>query len=175
MARGRKPVAGAISGDVGAGGRGSRPLDDAAPCYLLVGDAGISEADIAREMQHHCAGRPEQSRADAARALVVRELLRREVERLGLGMQVRSTGDECAEEAGIRVLLEREIKERIPSKEDCRRYFDQNRERFRSPDRRLVRHILLGAPSDDVTARCDARNEGERLIRELVVNPGLFY
>jgi len=63
---------------------GPRSLGRPAPCMLFVADTAISEADIAREMQHHRALKPERSRADAARALVVRELLRREVERLAL-------------------------------------------------------------------------------------------
>src|SRR5690606_21712851 len=65
-------------------GEGPRSLGRPSPCRLFVADTAISEADIAREMQFHRADKPAQSRADAARALVVRELLRREVDRLGL-------------------------------------------------------------------------------------------
>ncbi|MCW4454838.1 peptidylprolyl isomerase [Flavobacterium sp. MXW15] len=153
---------------------GPRSLGQPAPCLLFVGDSAISEADIAREMQFHRAMRPEQSRADAARALVVRELLRREIERLGLEAEAQPVGSESAEEAQIRVLLEREIEDRVPDEQDCRRYFEQNIERFRSPDRMRVRHILLGAAADDVEGRFRARSEGERLIAELKENPVLF-
>lgn len=153
---------------------GPRSLGRPAPCVLFVADTAISEADIAREMQFHRAMKPELSRAHAARALVVRELLRREVERLGLADEAQPTGNEPAEEAHIRVLLEREVENRVPSEEDCRRYFEQNPERFRSPDRVRVRHILLGAAADDVTGRFNARSEGERLIGELQANPVLF-
>jgi len=153
---------------------GPRSFGQPAPCLLSVADASISEADIAREMQHHRAARPEESRAAAARALVVRELLRREIERLGLGSDARPIGRETAEEAAIRVLLEREIEDRVPSEADCRRYFEQNRERFRSPDRLRVRHILLAAAPDDVAGRLAARTQGERLIAELEANPVLF-
>jgi len=155
-------------------GMGPRTLGQPAPCYLFVGDTPISEAEIAQEMQHHRAITPERSRAAAARALVVRELLRREVRRLDLTAQVQSDGHETEEEANIRVLLEREIEDRVPSEEDCRRYYEQNRERFRAPDRIRVRHILLGAAADDVTERFRARAEGERLIDELELNPALF-
>lgn len=153
---------------------GPRTLGQPAPCYLFVGDTPISEAEIAQEMQHHRAITPERSRAAAARALVVRELLRREVRRLDLTAQVQSDGHETEEEANIRVLLEREIEDRVPSEEDCRRYYEQNRERFRAPDRIRVRHILLGAAADDVIERFRARAEGERLIDELKLNPALF-
>jgi peptidyl-prolyl cis-trans isomerase C len=146
---------------------------------LFVGDTPISEADIAREMQHHRAVRPEESRAAAARALVVRELLRREIERLGLASEVQAAGQqaagqESAEEAGIRLLLEREITDRVPTGEDCRRYYEQNRERFRSPDRIRVRHILLAAPADDVKGRFQARADAEALIAQLGTDPVLF-
>lgn len=151
-----------------------RSLGQPAPCLLFVADTAISEAEIAREMQFHRAAKPEHSRAAAARALVVRELLRLEVERLGLGDEARPVGNEQSEEACIRVLLEREVGGRVPTEDDCRRYFDQNRSRFHAPDRIRLRHILLGAPADDVTGRLNARSEGERLIGELKSNPHLF-
>ncbi|MDE2308029.1 MAG: peptidylprolyl isomerase [Xanthomonadaceae bacterium] len=153
---------------------GPRTLGQPAPCYLFVGDTPISEAAIAQEMQYHRAPTPEYSRAGAARALVVRELLRREVQRLGLDDQVAADSQETVEEASIRVLLERETEDRVPSEGDCRRYYAQNRERFRAPDRIRVRHILLGAAADDVAGRIRARAEGERLIGELKANLVLF-
>lgn len=155
-------------------GEGPRTLGQPAPCYLFVAEQAISEAEIAQEMQHHRAPTPAHSRAAAARALVVRELLRREVQRLGLVDQVPAGSQETVEEAGIRVLLEREIEDRVPAEEDCRRYYEQNRQLFRAPDLIRVRHILLGAAADDVTGRIRARAEAERLIAELKVNPVLF-
>lgn len=143
-----------------------------APCVLFVAGTAISEADIACEMQFHRAMTPEKSRADAARALVVRELLRCEIERLGLDTPV--VGNEPIEEARIRVLLEREVENRVPSEDDCRRYYEQNPERFRAPDRIRVRHILLGAPADDVAGRLEARTRAEQLIGELKTQPHLF-
>lgn len=171
----RQPVAeegGALRHDHAQ--EGARSLGQPPPCLLFVGDTAISEADIAREMQFHRATRPERSRADAARALVVRELLRREVERLGLEAEAQPVGSESAEEAQIRLLLEREIDDRVPDEQDCRRYFEQNAEHFRSPDLMRVRHILLGAAADDVDGRFEARDQGERLIGELKQNPALF-
>lgn len=153
---------------------GPRTLGQPAPSYLFVADTPISEAEIAQEMQHHRALTPEHSRADAARALVVRELLRREIQRLGLADQVSASGHETVEEASIRVLLEREIEDRVPTTDDCRRYYEQNRELFHSPDLIRVRHILLGAAADDVTGRIRASAEAERLVGELKADPVLF-
>ncbi|WP_333628248.1 peptidylprolyl isomerase [Stenotrophomonas cyclobalanopsidis] len=154
------------------GEQGPRSLGQPAPCRLYVVETAISEADIAREMQHHRAMRPEQSRAEAARALVVRELLRLEVQRLGL--HAAQGGRVSDEEVLIQQLIEDAIEDRVPSDEDCRRYFEQNPERFRSPDRVRLRHILLAAPADDVAGRLEARNEGERLVAELKEAPHLF-
>lgn len=153
---------------------GPRTLGQPAPAFLFVDDTAISEAEIAREMQFHRAMTPEKSRADAARALVVRELLRREVARLGLEDAAQPSGGEPAEEACIRTLLEREVENRVPSEDDCRRYFAQNPERFRAPDRIRVRHILLGAAADDVTGRFEARERAETLVVELKAQPHLF-
>ncbi|MGR4896898.1 peptidylprolyl isomerase [Stenotrophomonas sp. LARHCG68] len=154
-------------------GQGPRSLGQPAPCHLFVDGLAISEADIAREMQFHRAMRPEQARADAARALVVRELLRREAQRLGLE-EGQGDGHPTDEEARIQRLIEQVLEDRVPSEEDCRRYFSQNPERFRSPDRIRVRHILLAAPADDVAGRFKARTEAEKVIAELQVQPHLF-
>ncbi len=152
-------------------GHGVSPLTSA---HLFVGETAITDSDIAREMQCHPAPTPQQSWAAAARALVVRELLRREVERLGLATQACPIGSESTEEACIRRLMEREVADRKPDEDDCRRYYERNRNRFRSPDRIRVCHILLAAPSDDVKGRSAARREAERLIGELRVNLDLF-
>lgn len=153
---------------------GPRSLGQPAPAFLFVGDTAISEADIAREMQFHRAMKPEQSRADAARALVVRELLQREIQRLGLESELGGVSGEAMEEACIRLLLEREVENRVPSEDDCRRYFEQNPERFHAPDRIKVRHILLGAAADDINGRFNARTQAEKLITELKAQPHLF-
>ncbi|HET9049164.1 MAG TPA: peptidylprolyl isomerase [Chiayiivirga sp.] len=153
---------------------GPRSLGRPAPCYLYVGETAISESEIAREMQHHRALKPEVSRAEAARALVVRELLRCEIERLGLRQSVQPQSGETTEEACIRVLLEGEIEHRVPDEGACRRYFEQNPERFHSPNRVRVRHILLSAAPEDVGTRLKARSQGEALIAELKTQPHLF-
>ncbi len=152
----------------------SRPLPGPAPVYLRVADSEINEAEIAREMQHHRAASPQQARADAARALVVRELLRRESERLGLPAEVVPVDGETLEEACIRVLIEREVATPEPSEEACRHYYESNRERLRHPDRVRVRHILLAAAPGDSAAREHAGQLGKELIAELREHPERF-
>lgn len=153
---------------------GPRSLGRPAPCALYVGDTPITEAQIAQEMQHHRAMKPERSRADAARALVVRELLRREIERLGLAETTAPIGRESSEEAAIRTLLESQLEPRVPTADDCMRYYEQNQARFHSPDRIRVRHILCGAAVDDVDGRVRTRLQAEDLIVQIKDDPMAF-
>ena len=155
-------------------GEGPRGLGAPPPCYLHVGDTAIDEAQIAQEMQHHRDADPRRARNAAARALVVRELLRRESERLHIDAEAEAIDGETAEEAAIRVLIEREMPVPAPSAEACRHYFEQNAQRLRHPDRLRVRHILLAAAPEDVDARLAARTHGEELIGELRAHPERF-
>lgn len=152
----------------------SQPLPRRAPVYLRVVDTEISEADIAQEMQYHRAASPHQARSEAAHALVVRELLRREVERLGLSTEVETVEGETTEEACIRVLIEREVATPEPSEQACRHYFENNREHLRHRDRFRVRHILLMAAPNDSAARIRAYQLGEELIADLREHPERF-
>lgn len=144
------------------------------PVFLRVADTDISESDIAQEMQHHRASDPHQSRAAAARALVVRELLRRECERLDIAAEVERLDGETLEEACIRALLEREVQVPEPTEAICRRYYANNGERLRRPDKLRVRHILLPAAPGDSAARIRASQLGEELIAELREHPQRF-
>ena len=153
---------------------GPRSLGRPAPCALYVGDTPINEVQIAQEMQHHRAMKPERSRADAARALVVRELLRREIERLGLVETAAQIGRESDEEASIRTLLESQLEPRVPTADDCIRYYEQNEARFHSPNRIRVRHILCGAAVDDVDGRVKMRLQAESMIAQIKADPIAF-
>lgn len=152
----------------------SQSLPGKSPVYLQVVDTEISEAEIAQEMQHHRAASPHRSRAEAARALVVRELLRREAERLGLHAEVVPVEGETNEEACIRVLIERELATPEPDEAACRHYYENNRERLRYPDRVRARHILLAAAPGDSGTRARVRQLGEELIADLREHPERF-
>jgi len=113
----------------------------------------------------------------AARALAIRELLRQEAERLGVEAQPIEDEEgrrETPAEARDRALIEREVV--VPEADDaaCRRYFEQNRRRFRTPDLYEVAHILLPAAPGDAAARQAARDAAEVLIGELRERPADF-
>lgn len=151
-----------------------QPVPGPAPVFVQVGTTAISEAEIAREMQHHRAERPQQARADAVRALVVRELLNLEIGRLDLAAAARPEGAETHEEAAIRVLIAREVAAPQPGEDECRRYFEANQSRLREPDRASLHHILLAAAPADGPGRHKARELGEQLIGRLRAEPARF-
>ncbi len=149
-------------------------LAGAAPVLVRVADVDISEADIAREMQHHPDADPHVSRKAAAQALAVKVLLQKEIERLAINSDAIPIDSETQEEAAIRVLLERELP--VPETDElaCQRYYENNRALMHAPDRVLVRHILLAAAPDDVAGRLKAREHAEQLIAELQEFPERF-
>lgn len=153
---------------------GPRGLGAPPPCFVYVGDTPIDEAMIAQEMQHHRDADPHRARQAAARALVVRELLRLEALRLNIDTAGESIDGETAEEAAIRLLIEREMPVPTTDTDACRRYFEANAARLREPDRLRVRHILLAASPEDVDARLAARTQGEELIAQLRAHPERF-
>jgi peptidyl-prolyl cis-trans isomerase C len=150
----------------------SQPLAGPAPVFVMVGDTPIDEAEIAREMQFHRADNPHEARQAAATTLVVRELVRRECERLQL--VVEPLDGETEDEARVRTLVDAEVP--LPAADDAavRQYFEANRARLHHPDAIRVRHILLAAAPSDVGARQRAQQLGEELIGALRAEPDRF-
>jgi peptidyl-prolyl cis-trans isomerase C len=141
---------------------------------ITVNGVSLSEDDIALEMQYHPAPSLEAARRAAAEALVVREVLLQEAERLGITAPAGPETGEPPDEARIRLLIEREARVPEPDESACRIYYESNRERFRAPDLYEVSHILLAAPPGDLEARDRARASAEALIEALRADPGRF-
>jgi peptidyl-prolyl cis-trans isomerase C len=149
----------------------------ARPVPVSVNGVAISSADIARETQHHASPDPDESWALAARALAIRELLSQEAARLGLAAEPIEDDEgrrETADEARLRALLEREVVVPNAGEAECRRFYDRNRRRFRSPDLFEPAHILIAAPPGDEPARAAARRTAEAVIAELQHRPRDF-
>jgi len=137
----------------------------------------VPEAVIAKEMQLHPSDNPFEARAQAARALVVRTLLLQEAARLGIQDAEPETvdgGEETPEEAAIRVLLDEALEIPEPDTATCRRYYDNNLARFRSPDLFHAVHILYAAPPEDLEAYAEATRQAESAIERLQSEPALF-
>ncbi len=154
---------------------------------ISVNGKSISEEQIARETQYHPAASLEAAMREASIALVVRELLLQEAAALGIsgsgpvatdpaaaGTDGAPTSGMVPEERIISALLEREIRLPAADEEACRRYYEANRQRFRSPDLFEASHILFAAPSDSPEEREAARAAAAATLEELRREPSSF-
>lgn len=133
---------------------------------VSVGGQPVSEDEIAQEMQYHPADSAGSAQLKAARALVVRELLRQRAAALGLLQE----GDDADDQA-IAALLEQELAVPEPSEDDCERFYATHPERFCEPSRVNVRHILLAAAPDNAEARDAQYHQGVKLLETLSQTP----
>ena len=149
----------------------AKPAITGARQVISVNGVVITRAAIAQETQHHPASKPLDAMKAASTALVVRELLLQEAQRLGLPAEPASDGEgrrETDDEALIRGLVEREVQTPEADEAACRRFYAQNRRRFRTPDLHEVRHILLPAKLPD------ARQVAQALLAQLAETPAAF-
>lgn len=147
------------------------------PSRISVNGVAIARDAIAREAQNHPAEKPIAAWQEAARALVIRELLLQEARRLEIAAEPQSDGEgrrETEDEALIRQLIEREVRTPEADEATCRRYYEQNRLRFRSADLCEVRHILIPAASGAGQARLSARQQAAQIIEILRREPSRF-
>jgi peptidyl-prolyl cis-trans isomerase C len=140
--------------------------------HVTVNGVAIAEAAIHAEMQHHPAPTVQAAMRAAAEALVVRELLMQEARRVGIEPPQQSS--ETAEESLIRQLIERAVIVPKADEAACRRYFDNNRRRFVSPDGFDAFHILCAAAPDDADARAAARAKAESALARVLNDPHCF-
>ena len=147
------------------------------PLPISVNGVAIARDAIQREMQHHPAQKPLAAWQQAARALVIRELLLQRAAHLGLLPEPLSDGDgrrEPDEEAIMRAVVEREVSVPEPDDETCRRYYARNQARFRSPDIYEASHILFAALPADREAYAKARADAGAVLAVLQDNPDSF-
>lgn len=143
---------------------------------VSVNGAVIANADIAREVQNHQEGSPKSAWDAATRALVIRHLLLQRAHDLELTPAPISQDGlrETDEESLIRILLEQEVRTPTANEPTCRRYYQANQARFRSPDLFEPLHILFKADPADETAYTKARDQAAAAAAELTANPGKF-
>lgn len=142
---------------------------------ITVNGVEIPDEAVNVESAFHVEGDILQRQFDAARALVVREVLRQRAAEQGLLDPAEPTGEgDTALDEAIDALLERELDTPEPDESACRQYFDNNRAQFRTPAVIEVRHILLAADPEDLEAREQARDKAEELIGVLQAEPERF-
>lgn len=133
---------------------------------IAVNGTEIAESAIDAEVQYHPANSFDAARRAAAEALVVREVLLDETRRLGITSRT--------DEAAIAALLHAAVTSPMPDDETCRRYYDNNRRRFRSLELFEAQHILVAADPEDEAARAAAREKAMTLLAQVVAAPERF-
>jgi peptidyl-prolyl cis-trans isomerase C len=144
---------------------------------VSVNDVVVSHDAIARETQNHPAESAVAAWQEAARALVIRELLLQEANRLGIDAEAAPDGEgrrETVEEAKIGTLIEREVRTPQADEESCRRYYLHNRAKFRSPDIYEAAHILIAAPTSDAKAYARAKETAQSVLAVVESSPERF-
>ncbi len=147
------------------------------PNVVSVNGVVVARAAIAREAQNHPAPKPIIAWQAAARALVLRELMLQEARRLGVTAEPATDAEgrcETEDEALIRTLAEREVTVPEADEDACRRYFEQNRRRFRSADIFEASHILFAAPAHDRTKFAQAQRDAATVLAALKARPERF-
>lgn len=126
---------------------------------ITVNGTVIPEKDLANELQYH----PNENFAvvvqQAGQALVIRQLLIDEAKKQGI--------DTTNEEEGMQALVEQNISYDAPNEDICKRYFENNQDKFMTMPLMEVDHILLAAAKDDVEGRDAAKNNANVIISQL--------
>lgn len=134
---------------------------------VVVNRMLITDAEINEESAHVDVEGITARNEEAARRLVVRELLRLRATEHGL--DTKSDLDTAIDE-----VLAREVNMPEVDEAACRRYYESNPERFCTPVTLELRHILIKAAPDDPEERAVAEQRAEQLITELQADAGLF-
>ncbi len=151
----------------------SKPILDA----VSVNGVPIPEAEILGEAQNHPAETPGEAIAAAAQALVIKQLFVHEAKHLGIDEAPREDEAgrmETPEDAAIRALIDREVQVPVANESECRRYYENNKERFTSETIHEVRHILLPAKKEDSKARAQAQVKAQSIIALVTEDPHRF-
>lgn len=144
---------------------------------VFVNGVEITPEAIAEEIQHHPAPDAETAWVEAARALAVRELLLQEARRLGLAAQPEADEagrSEADDDATVRAVLEDQVQSALPGEEECRRYYEAHRDRFRTPDLFDAAHILIEPENKDEAAWSAAEQQARRIIADVGDDPASF-
>ena len=151
---------------------------------VSVNGVVIPEVDILQEAQNHPAQTPGEALLEAARSLVIRELLWQEAKNKNLvpdnedSTREESAGEDNARQtkldAAISALLESEIKTPEASEEDCKAFYDRDPSRFSTETIWQVRHILISANPKDKKAFDQAREKAYAILEQVKKNPQNF-
>lgn len=135
---------------------------------ISVNGRVVTPQEIAAEAAHYA--ELQDPDAAAARALVVRELLRERIVALGIGEGAAADAD--AFDDAVDELLAREAPVPEPTDAECRRLYELDRERFRRGELVEAAHILFAiTPDSPVDA---IRRQAEATLHQVVAEPDRF-
>ncbi|AQS41752.1 MAG: PpiC-type peptidyl-prolyl cis-trans isomerase [Candidatus Tokpelaia hoelldobleri] len=134
---------------------------------IRVNGVVIAEADLLLEAQNHPAETAQAALFQAARALVVRELLWQEAQRLGHAQADTDNAGQTPVDTAIEQLIEHQVTPPQATEEECRRVYECDPQRFTSGTLVEARHILLAADPKDLQAREKAQETARAILREL--------
>ncbi len=123
--------------------------------YVVADGVQIPESLIAQEAQNHPGASPAEARAAAAHALAVRALLLERAAELGLTAEPECDErgrEETPEEALVRAVLAEEVDPETPTEAECRRVYDAQPHRFRTPVLYEASHILFAIDGEGESA-----------------------
>jgi peptidyl-prolyl cis-trans isomerase C len=174
------PIPGMMSACQSGGcGSGPEPRLPPPPTFseVRVNGVEIMPEDIAQEIQHHPAPDAETAWQEAARALAIRELLLQEALALGLGAEAEADEDgriETQDDALIAALLEQEVRQERPGEAECRRVYDAQSARFRTPDLFEASHILIEPENGGEEAWDAAFRQAQAIASDIGDDPARF-
>lgn len=131
---------------------------------VRVNGVAIDEAILAKEIQFYPAASLAEAREQAAKELVLKELLKQTAKARGLG-----ENDEA-----IDALLASDIVVNQPSDEECRAYFEAHAAAFVSEPLYAASHLLLAADISELEKREQLIQKANDLIEQIKQNPTLF-
>ena len=143
------------------------PSKEALP-VITVDGVIIEEAALANELQYHPHRDFNVVIQQAGQALVIRQLLIAQALKIGLDVS------DDNEESAVQKLLAQAVNYKDPDESDCRRYFDNNPDKFTTAPLMEVDHILLAAAKDDIEGRDQAKTDADHILEQLKNDPSLF-
>ncbi|MGJ8527174.1 peptidylprolyl isomerase [Maritalea sp.] len=144
---------------------------------IYVNGVEITLEAIQQEVQNHEAENPKDAYLDAARALVIRELLLQKANALAVEAEPLNDDQgrrETDDDAKVRQLLDQEVDVPRAGEEECQRYFDQHQEKFSSETIYETRHILLAGALEDPVARRKGMVKAQQIIDAVQKDPKRF-
>lgn len=142
---------------------------DSKPAFppVFVDGVEIEPERIAQETQNHPTSDPAEAWREAARALVVRELLLGEARRRNLAPDPDEVAEgryETDEESLVRLVLEEAMAPVAPTEAECKRFYEGMQSRFVTPTLFEASHILIEPEGNDDGAWDRAEAKARALI-----------